>query len=183
MTLTARDLMLGVGGALVLVAFALAVRWSGSDGGPVEVVSAEHPLVIEAPSLRIAAGSDTATIFGPTLFVFLNAGVAEGEPPRGFQDAAEALAAAVADARVALADMGVKVLSVEAVPVALGIPAAVDAEAGPRIPAIGVGLLFADGRGRLRRLDRAADGATLVCAAAATFRLLPPPPFDGACPP
>lgn len=79
--------------------------------------------------------------------------------------------------------MGVQTVGVAAPPEALGVPSDVDAAAGPRIAASGVGLLLADGRGRIRRLDRVADATTLVCAAAGTFRLRPPPELDGVCPP
>lgn len=183
MTVTWRDLILGIGGAVLVVGLALAVRLSGGDGGPAEVVTAENPLVIEPPSLRVAAGRDTTVIFGPTVFVFVGAGTADGEPPRGFLETAEAFSAALAQAQDGLAAMGVKVVSVEAPPVALGVPPEVGASAGPPIPTLGVGILLADGRGRIKMLDRLADGATLVCEAAATFRLRPPPSFDGACPP
>lgn len=183
MTVAWRDLILGIGGAVLVVGLALAVRLSGGDGGPAEVVTAENPLVIEAPSLRVAVGRDTSVIFGPTVFVYVGTGTADGEPPRGFLETAEAFSADFAQAQEGLAALGVRVVSVEAPPVALGVPSEVDAAAGPPIPPVGVGLLLADGRGRIKRLDRLADGATLVCAAAATFRLRPPPSFDGACPP
>lgn len=183
MTVSWRDLVLGIGGAVLLVGLALAVRSSGRDGGPAEVATAENPLVIEAPSLRVAAGRDTSVVFGPTVFVFIGAGTEEGDPSRDFLETAEAFSAALAGAQDGLAAMGVKMVSVEAPPVALGVPPEAGAAAGPPIPPVGVGILLADGRGRIKRLDRLADGATLVCEVAATFRLPPPPSFDGACPP
>lgn len=194
MTVTWRDLVLGIGGAVLVVGLALAVRLSGGDGGPAELVTAENPLVIEPPSLRVVAGSDTSVIFGPTVFVFIGAATEEGEPPRGaateeedpprgFLETAEAFSAALARAQDGLAAMGVKMVSVEAPPMALGVPPEVGAASGPPIPTSGVGILLADGRGRIKMLDRLADGATLVCAAVATFRLPPPPSFDGVCPP
>lgn len=182
-TLAWRDLLVGTGGAVLVLGLALAVRWGGGEGGPPELVTAEDPLVIEAPSLRVVAGRDTVVIFGPTAFVFVGTGSADGEPPRGFPEVAEAFSAALLQAQDGLAGMGVKVVAVDAPPVPLGIPSEVDAAAGPRIMPVGTGVLLADGRGRIRRLDRLAEGATLVCAAAGTFRLRPPPSFGAACPP
>ncbi|HSW29926.1 MAG TPA: hypothetical protein VLH75_10630 [Longimicrobiales bacterium] len=177
MTLTARQLAYGA----AAVALLLVARHFSRPEEVVETITHENPLVIEPPSLRVATGTDTITIMGPALFIFVGLDP-EGEDlsPR-LLDAARELQTAADQAAPGLQALGVRVFSVDRPPVPLGLPPEADAGAGPRLEPGGVGVLLADPQGRMMRTTRVAGGAALVCAAARTFGREPPPAFAPAC--
>lgn len=176
-TLTPRQIAWG---ALAL-ALLLVLRYLGRPREEVETVTAENPLVIESPRLQVTAGADTFTIMGPALFTYVGLDPEDDEPPPRLLEAARQLQEAVSDAESGLQALGVRVLSVAEPPEPLGLAPDVWAAAGPRLERGGLGVLLADPRGRVLRMDRVAGGAALVCAAARTFGREPPPAFAPAC--
>jgi len=176
-TLTTRQLAYGAGAVVLL----LAARHCSRPQEVVETVTAANPLVIESPRLRVVSGADTLTAAAPALFVFVGLDPHDEAPPERLLEAARALQAALADAEPGLHAMGVRVFSVEHPPVPLGVPPEADAAAGPRLEPGSMGVLLADPRGRILRMDRVTGAAALVCAAARTFGREPPPAFAPAC--
>lgn len=171
-----RALRTGVCAALSVLA--------GCGGGNEEVeetATPENPLVIESPRLYVVNGTDTTVIFGPTLFSFFGMDPGEGDPSALMAETAHAMQASLREAEPGLRALGVRIIQVEKPPAALGIPAGVEAAAGPPFTAGDVGFLFADAQGRIRRLNGVADATALLCAAAATFGKAPPPEVGRAC--
>ena len=176
-TLTRRHMAFAVGA----VALLLVARHFSRPEDVVETITHENPLVIEPPILRVASGTDTISILGPALFIFVGLDAEDEDPPERLLEGARELQTVVDEAAPGLQAMGVRVFSVDRPPVPLGLPPEADAAAGPRLEPGGVGLLLADPRGRMMRMDRVAGGAALVCAAARTFGREPPPAFAAAC--
>lgn len=167
--------------AALTVVLLLVARWWSRPREVVETATAEHPLVIEAPRLRVVSGADTFSIMGPAAFTYVGLDPADENPPERLVDAGRELVAAVADAGPGLEALGVRVVSVDQPPVPLDVTPEADAAAGPPFEPASVGVLLADPQGRVLRLHRVAGGAALVCAAARTFGREPPPAFAPAC--
>jgi hypothetical protein len=176
-TLTRRQLAY----AVVAVALLLVARRCARPEEVVETVTAENPLVIESPRLRVVSGTDTLSIVGPAVFTYVGLDPEEENPSSGLLDAARKLQAALVEAEPGLQEMGVRVFSMEQPPRPLDVPPEVDAAAGPSLAPGRVGVLLADPQGRILRLDRVTGGAALVCAAARTFGREPPAAFAAAC--
>lgn len=177
LTLTRRQLAYGAGAVAVL----LAARYWSRPEEVLETVTAENPLVIESPRLRVVSGADTISVRGPALFVFVGLDAEAEVPSERLLDAVRELQSAVADAEPGLQAMGVRVFSVDRPPVPLDVSPEADAGAGPPLAAGGLGLLLADPQGRILRLGRGTGAAALVCAAARTFGREPPSPYAAAC--
>jgi len=181
MTVTRRQLVLAAALGVLMVVMALADRWRGGRHHPEELVTPENPLVIDAPRTLVVVGSDTATVFGPTLFAVVGApGVDEGVEPT-VPEGAVALQNVLGEAGPGLRAVGVKIVTVDVNPIPLDVPAEMDAAAGPALTAAAVGMLLIDGRGRMRRLDRVVDSRSLTCLAVSTFELRLPPEMTGLC--
>jgi hypothetical protein len=177
MTITRRELAYGAGVVVLL----LVARHCSRPEAVVETVTAEHPLVIESPRLRVASGTDTLSVMGPAVFVFVGLDPGDEAPPERVLAAARELEAALTEAAPGLQAMGVRVFAVDRPPVPLDVRPEADAAAGPRLAPGGVGLLLADPQGRMLRMERVTGGAALVCAAARTFGREPPSPFAATC--
>ena len=153
----------------------------GREPGNEETATPEHPLVIDAPRLVVASGPDTTVVMGPTLFAFFGIDPVEDVPTPGTTATALEFQAVLREAGPGLQALRVQVVQVERPPVPLGIPPAQDEAAGRRLSEGGLGFLLVDPLGRIRRIDRMLSGTALVCAAAATFRMAPPPEVGRAC--
>jgi len=176
-TVTRRQLAFA---AAVVVVLLVARRCSRPEE-VVETVTHENPLVLESPRLRVVSGTDTLSILGPAVFTYVGLDPDDPDPPPRLLDAARELQAALVEAVPGLQALGVRVISVEQPPIPLDVSPEADAAAGPRLARGSVGVLLADPRGRLLRMDRVVDGAALVCAAARTFGREPPAAFAAAC--
>lgn len=150
-----------------------------ADEGP----TAESPLVIESPMVRVVSGPDTFRVYAPTVFPFIDLGRGDAEPPMGALELARAAMEALQTATPALDAMGVRVTHLGEVPVVLDLAPGVDEGAGPPPVAGGMGYLLVHPRGGVRRLDRATTTTGLVCAAAGLFGIDPPPDFARSCGP
>lgn len=148
-----------------------------ADEGP----TAENPLVIESPMVRVVSGPDTIRVYAPTLFSVIDMGRGDAEPPTGTLELARTAMEALQAATPALGAMGVRVTQLGEVPVVLDLAPGVDEAAGPPLVAGGMGYLLVHPRGGIRRLDRTTTTTGLVCAAAALFGLEPPPDFARSC--
>lgn len=169
---------LGMG---VCAALSLLAGCGGGDEEVEETATPENPLVIESPRLSVVNGTDTTVIFGPTLFSFFGMDPGEGDPSALVVETAHAMQVSLQEAEPGLRALGVRVIPVEKPPAALGLTPEAEAAAGPPFTAEGIGYLFADARGRIRRLTGAVDATALVCAAAATFGKAPPPEVGRGC--
>jgi hypothetical protein len=176
-TLTRRQIAYGV----AAVALLLVARRCSRPEEVVETVTAENPLVIESPRLRVVSGTDTLSIVGPAVFTYVGLDPQEENPLPGLLSAARELQTALDEAEPGLQALGVRVFSVEQPPLPLDVPPEVDAAAGPRLAPGSVGVLLADPQGRMLRMDHVTGGAALVCAAARTFGREAPPAFAAAC--
>ena len=176
-TLTGRQMAYGAG----VVALLLVARHYSRPKEVVETITHENPLVLESPRLLVVSGADTISIRGPALFTYVGLDPEDDEPAPRLLDAAREFQAALDEAGPGLQAMGVRVFSVEHLPVPLGVPPEADAAAGPRLEPGSVGVLLADPQGRMARLTRVAGGTALVCTAARTFEREPPPAFTAAC--
>ena len=166
----------------VCAAFSLLAACGGGNEGVEETATPENPLVIESPRLYVVNGTDTTMIFGPTLFSFFGMDPGGGDPSTLMVETAHAMQASLQGAEPGLRALGVRVIPVEKPPIALGVPPESESAAGPPLTVGGVGYLFADALGRIRRLTGVVDATALVCAAAATFGKAPPPEVGRACP-
>lgn len=153
----------------------------GRQPGTEETATPEHPLVIDAPRMVVASGPDTSVVMGPTVFAFFGMNPGDEAPTSGTTAAAQEFQAALREAEPGLQTLRIHIVQVERPPEALGIPPALDEAAGRRLPEGGIGFLLVDPLGRIRRIDRLVSGTALVCAAAATFRMAPPPEVGRAC--
>jgi len=177
LTLSRRQLL----GAALFLAFLLVLRWRGSTEEAEDIATAERPLVLGTPEMRVASGTDTIVIRGPALFVYSGPDLDEEMPTRSVEEDARALRTALLEAEPALQEMGVRVFSVAELPLPLGIPPEVEAAAGPRLVPGGLGFLLAAPPRTVARLDRVTGGAALACAAARTFQKPPPAAVAAAC--
>lgn len=168
-------------GAVGWIAALLIVGCGGEPAPPEDGPTAENPLVLGSPLVRVVSGQDTFEVYAPTVFVFVDVGTGEAEPLSGTLEMARGMVETVQAATTVFGPMGVRVTQVGEVPVVMDLAPGVEEAAGPPLGAGGMGYLLVHPRGVIRRLDRTTSTTGLVCAARALFALEPPAEIARAC--
>lgn len=170
-------------GAAVWFAGVLFAGCGEEPAPPEEGPTAENPLVLGSPLVRVVSGQDTFKVYGPTVFAFIDVGTGETEPSSSTLEMARSMFETVEAATTVFGPMGVRVTQVGEVPVVLDLAPGVEEAAGPPLGAGGMGYLLVHPRGVIRRLDRSTSATGLVCAARDLFSIEPPADFARVCAP